>query len=265
MIRKESWPAAFLVTALVTGLSPDPAHGPVRELTAQEAVVIDEWDVPWEGSRPRDPYVAPDGRVWFVGQTGNYVACLDPADGSFGRFDPVSGAVDLVPVPTPNSRPYGIVVDAEDRPWVSEFAGGKLATLDPVTLDFREYELGRAETWPRRLMITSDGGVWYVDFAGGLLGRLDRETGVVREYPLPGGAGARPYGMVVDEDDVIWLVETGLRPNRFVGFDTETENLVSVTEIPSGAGSVRHMYYDAERREVWFATDANTVGRARLP
>ena len=26
---------------------------------------IEEWEVPWERSRPRDPYVAPDGRVWF--------------------------------------------------------------------------------------------------------------------------------------------------------------------------------------------------------
>ena len=84
MTGKKSWPAAFLVTAIVSGLSPDPAHGPIRELTAQEAVVIDEWDVPWEGSRPRDPYVAPDGRVWFVGQTADYVARLDPADGSTG-------------------------------------------------------------------------------------------------------------------------------------------------------------------------------------
>jgi virginiamycin B lyase len=173
--------------------------------------------------------------------------------------------VDLVPVPTSNSRPYGIVVDSEDRPWVSEFAGGKIATIDPVTLDLREYELGSAETRPRRLMITTDGGIWYVDFAGGVLGRLDRETGAVREYELPGGARARPYGMVVDEDDIIWLVETGLQPNRFVGFDTKAEELVSVTDIPSGAGSVRHMYYDQERREVWFGTDSNTVGRARLP
>ena len=35
---------------------------------------ISEYDVPWEGTRPRDPYVAPDGRVWFVGQGGNYLA-----------------------------------------------------------------------------------------------------------------------------------------------------------------------------------------------
>ena len=37
-----------------------------------------EWTVPWDDSRPRDPYVAPDGTVWFVGQVGDYVAKLNP-------------------------------------------------------------------------------------------------------------------------------------------------------------------------------------------
>lgn len=310
-------------------------------LAAQESIEIEEWEVPWAGSRPRDPYVARDGMVWFVGQTNDYAARFDPTDGSFerfdlptgsgphnlivggdgivwyagnraayigrldpatgdieqfrmpderasdphtlvfdsggriwftvqhgtmvGRFDPATGDVDLVPVPTANSRPYGIVVDADDRPWIVEFAGGKVATVDPVTLELREYELARAETRPRRLVVTSDGGVWYVDYAGGFLGRLDPETGAVSEVPLPGGVNSQPYGMAVDEDDRIWLVETGTRPNRFLGYDSRTSEFVGQTDIPSGAGSVRHMYYDAERREVWFGTDANTVGRARLP
>jgi virginiamycin B lyase len=329
--------AAVVVAPLVSG------HGGTSRgrLAAQESVEIEEWDVPWEGSRPRDPYVAPDGMVWFVGQTADYAARLDPADGSFerfdlpsgcgphnlivdrkgivwyagnraahigrldpatgeiaqypmpdsrasdphtlvfdsqgqiwftvqhgtmiGRFDPASGAVDLVEVPTADSRPYGIVVDADDRPWVVEFAGGKVATVDPVSLELREYDLRRPETRPRRLVVTSDGGVWYVDYAGGLLGRLDRQTGAVTEIPLPGGASSRPYGMAVDEADRIWLVETGIKPNRLVGFDTHTSEFVGQADIPSGAGSVRHMYYDAERREVWFGTDANTVGRAKLP
>lgn len=308
-------------------------------LAAQDVSVV-EWRVPWENSRPRDPYVAPDGRVWFVGQTADYAARLDPSNGSFerfdlpsgagphnlivdregivwyagnrdahigrldpatgevtqypmpadrasdphtlvfdsggriwftvqhgtmiGRFDPFTGAVDLVEVPTANSRPYGIVVDADDRPWVVEFAAGKVATVDPGTLELREYELGRADARPRRLAVTSDGGIWYVDYAGGFLGRLDRKTGAVREVPVPGGPGSRPYGMAVDETDRIWLVETGIRPNRLVVYDTVKSEFIAETDIPSGAGSIRHMYYDVERREVWFGTDANTVGRARL-
>jgi virginiamycin B lyase len=38
----------------------------------------------------------------------------------------------------------------------------------------------------------------------------------------------------------------------------------SETDIPSGAGSVRHMYYFEPAGEVWFGTDANTIGRARV-
>ena len=41
-------------------------------------VTITEWTVPWEKTRPRDPYVDKSGTVWFVGQVGNYIATLDP-------------------------------------------------------------------------------------------------------------------------------------------------------------------------------------------
>jgi virginiamycin B lyase len=209
-------------------------------------------------ARASDPHTLvfdSQGLIWFTVQHGSMV----------GRFDPATGAIDLVEVPTANSRPYGIVVDSSDRPWVVEFSGGKVATIDPVTLELREYELPRPETRPRRLVVTSDGGIWYVDFAGGFLGLLDRDTGAVSEIPLPGGTSSRPYGMIVDRDDRIWLVETGVHPNRFVGYDTRTAEFIGQANIPSGAGSVRHMYYDAGRGEVWFGTDANTLGRARLP
>src|SRR3712207_7491042 len=83
-------PLAVLSFAVaVAGLTP---AGAVSAQVAQSAsgtvdrtVQITEWTVPWEKSRPRDPYVAPDGRVWFVGQAGNYVAVLDPKSGEFKR------------------------------------------------------------------------------------------------------------------------------------------------------------------------------------
>ena len=40
---------------------------------------LKEWPVEW-GGRTRDPAIAPDGKVWFVGQEGNYIANLDPGD-----------------------------------------------------------------------------------------------------------------------------------------------------------------------------------------
>lgn len=305
---------------------------------ALNPVPITEWPVPWENSRPRDPFAAGADAVWFVGQRGDYMARLNPETGNFdqvpldpgtgphnlivgrggtvwyagnrkahigryhpdegriekipmpdanardphtlvfgpqgeiwftmqhgnfvGRLDTASRAVDLVKVPTRSARPYGIVVAPSGRPWIVLFGTNKLATVDPATLALIEIALPRAEARPRRLGLTSDGGVWYVDYVGGFLGRYDPGSGAFGEWPLPSGAGAKPYGIVVDSKDRIWLVETGPSPNRFVGFDPAEATFFSVTDIPSGAGSVRHMHYRAETGEVWFGTDANTVGRA---
>lgn len=310
---------------------------------AQSTVDIREWTVPWPDTRPRDPYVGPDGRVWFVGQRANYVAVLDPGSGEFerfellegagphnlivgddgtvwyagnrdrhiGRLDPATGAIERIEmpdpgardphtllfggedrifftvqggnrvgrlniatgevaireVPTPESRPYGIVRAPDGTIWVAEFGSHKLLRVDPGSLALTEVELPRETARPRRLQPTSDGRVWYVDYADGYLGAYDPAGGGFEEWRLPGGAESRPYGMAVDAADRLWLVETGPRgePNRFVGFDPDSEEFFSVTRIPSGGGTVRHMVYHAPTNTVWFGTDANTIGRARLP
>jgi virginiamycin B lyase len=312
-------------------------------LGAQQQVSINEWPVPWGAeTRPRDPYVDHQGRVWFVGQAGHYVAMLDTTTGQFrryelpegagphnlivdragmvwyagnrvghiGRLDPATGAirqypmpdsavrdphtlvfdsrgdiwftaqggnvvgrlavatgeVRLIRVPTPRARPYGIVMDPRGRqPWIVLFGTNKIATVDPATLALREYELPRATARPRRLAVTSDGAVWYGDYADGMLGRLDPATGRVDEWPMPGGPRSRPYAMVNDNRDRVWLVETGAQPNVFVGFDTRARRFLQTAAVPSGGGTVRHMVYDPSTQAIWFGTDVGTIGRARLP
>lgn len=306
-----------------------------------DTTAIREWVVPWAGSRPRDPFVDKNGKVWFVGQRADYVAVLDPEDGTFerfdlepgagphnllvddegvvwyagnraahiGRLDPHSGGVTtypmpdpaagdphtlvrdraghlwftvqqgnyvgrltmangetrLIPVPTAHARPYGIVLDGKQRPWLTEFGANKLASVDPQTLALTEVVLPRDEARPRRLAAASDGSIWYVDYAEGYLGRLDPGTGGVKEWAVPGGSGGYPYGMTVDDRDRLWFVETGPDPNRLVGFDPATERFFSLTEIPSGGGTVRHMVFHRPTRTIWFGTDTNTIGRAQVP
>ncbi len=314
-----------------------PAQGPARA-----PLTVTEWKVPWEKTRPRDPYVDAKGRVWFVGQEGNYIAYLDPSNGSFKRFeiengtnphnlivdkagrvwfsgnrnarigwldantgkstiyhmpnpavrdphtmifdhagdiwftaqsanhvghlDTKSGQVHLISVPTKDSRPYGIVVDPSGRPWFDEFGSNKIATIDPKTMAIREYPLPNERTRPRRIAVTSDGTLWYGDYTRGMLGRLDPKTGAVREFPLPAAAQSLPYAMASDDRDRIWLAETGIQPNRLVGFDPKTESWISVTPISQSGGlTVRHMIYDKPTRSLWFGTDANTIGRALIP
>ena len=306
-----------------------------------DSVEITEWQVPWEGTRPRDPYVDGQGRVWFVGQQGNYIAYLDPEKGTFkryeieegtyphnlivdtqgsvwyagnrnariGRLDPKNGTVKTFPmpdseardphtlvldrdgdiwftaqggnvigklmtktgkvhiikVPTSRARPYGIKIDSKGRPWIVLFGTNKIATIDPETMELEEIDLPRPDTRPRRIEIDSNDILWYVDYSKGYLGRLDPKTRKVREWAAPGGESSRPYGTALDDKDRIWFVESGLDPNRLVGFDQKTEKFFSKTVIESGGGTVRHMYFHSPTREIWFGTDTNYIGRARIP
>jgi virginiamycin B lyase len=314
-----------------------PAQGP-----AKAPLQLTEWTVPWEKTRPRDPFLDAQGRVWFVGQEGNYVASLDPTAGTFKRYgiesgtnphnlvvdksgkiwfsgnrnarigwldpatgkttiyhmpdpaardphtmtfdkngemwftaqfsnfvghlDPRTGKVRLMKPATKDARPYGIVIDPSGRPWFDEFGTNKIASIDPSTFAIREYVLPNARTRPRRIAVTSDGTLWYGDYTRGMLGRLDPKTGAVREFPLPAAAQSLPYAMASDDRDRIWLAETGVQPNRLVGFDPKTESWISITPVAQSGGlTIRHMIFHAPTRTLWFGTDANTIGRAVVP
>ena len=313
-------------------------------LSAQDAlnpIEITEWQVPWEQSRPRDPYVDQQNRVWFVGQRGDYLARLDPKTAQFkqfpldpgtgphnlivddqgqvwyagnraahiGKLDPRTGQITkyempdpaatdphtlvfgkareiwftvqggnfvghlnmdtgrirLMPLPTSQARPYGIIVDAAHTPWFTEFGTNKLGAMSPGTNSVREIPLPRKEARPRRLAATSNGTIWYVDYAEGYLGQFTPATGEIQEWRVPGGENARPYGMTADDQDRVWFVETGSFPNRLIGFNTRTKKFVSITNIKSGGGTVRHMVYHKPTQTIWFGTDANTIGSVNIP
>ena len=303
-----------------------------------------EFTVPWQQTRPRDPVQDKQGRVWFVGQTGNYVAYLDAKSGEFkqfqvaagtnphninldenggvwftgnrnsrivqlipetgelktfmmpdttvrdphtmiwgkdgvawftaqqsqrvGRFDRKTGEIKLWRPSQPRSNPYGIVLDSKGQPWFDLFATNRIGTIDPTTLEYKEFVLPGERARPRRIALTSDDGVWYGDYSQGMLGRLDPKTGKVEEFAMPSGAGSLPYAMTSDDQDRVWLAETGVQPNRLVAFDTKTKAWVANIPIPSNGSdrnTIRHMTYNRATRQIWFGTDAGTIGHVNVP
>ena len=225
----------------------DPASGALQGIALDAAV--------------RDPHTmiwGRDGIAWFTAQQSNYV----------GRLDRASGAVRLWKIATNGARPYGIVVDGTGRPWFDLFGTNKIGTIDPKTLELREYTLPSERARPRRIALTSDGGVWYGDYSRGYLGRLDPATGRVDEWPLPSGAQSLPYAMTSDDRDRVWLVETGVQPNRLVAFDAASRRWVATVPITSNgatANTVRHMTFDRATKQIWFGTDAGTIGALKVP
>lgn len=337
-----------VIISLVIVLSTLLLSAPVMSADSS-AVTIQEWTVPWPNTRPRDPFVAPDGKVWLVGQGGHYAAAFDPETEQFtridmddgtgphnlivdgdgiiwyagnraahigridpaapsgeqirkyptpkdntadphtlieadngmiwftsqqsngiGRFNPQTGEVETLSVPTARARPYGIDLDTHGNAWVVLLGTNKLAQVDAATFKLTEIEMPRPATRPRRVVVSSDGGIWYVDYAEGYIGRYDPNDKSFKEWATPGrqtdgATGSGPYGLIVDAQDRLWFVETFPNPNRFIGFNPGTESFIGSADIPSGAGSVRHMYYDNNTNAVWFGTDTNNLARAQLP
>ncbi|MCK5447884.1 MAG: lyase, partial [Gemmatimonadetes bacterium] len=172
--------AALILT--VVPVAP-PATAPA--IAAADTVVITEWLVPYEESRPRDPYVAPDGRVWFVGQRTDYAAVFDPKTGEFERFDLPEG-----------TGPHNLIVDSDGTVWYAGNRAAHIGKLDPVTGEIEQIATPDPPARdPHTLVFAPDGNIWFTVQGGNVVGRLQTTTGEMRLLPVE-TARARPYGIV---------------------------------------------------------------------
>lgn len=179
---------------------------------APKEAEIREWEVPFEASRPRDPYVGPEGKIWFVGQRSHYVARLDPETGEFRKWDL-----------EPGTGPHNLIVDDGGVVWYAGNRAGHIGRLDPATGEITKYPMpGCGEGDPERVRELPDcrardphtmvfdgrGRIWFTAQGANVIGRFDPATGEVElaEVPTP---RARPYGIVVDPDGRPWIAMVG--------------------------------------------------------
>jgi virginiamycin B lyase len=188
--------AAFAATLAV----PAPA-------THAQPVTVREWPVEWEG-RPRDPDVAADGRVWFVGQRGNYIGVFDPAAETFRRFELAA-----------NTLPHNLIVGADGGIWYAGNGNGTIGRLDPASGETRVLAMpDEAARDPHTLLADDAGRIWFTVQGGGFIGRLATESGTI-ELVRP-GAGTRPYGIAFDSRGQAWVNLFGT--NRIAVVDPAT-------------------------------------------
>ncbi|MFN8653875.1 MAG: hypothetical protein U0133_18355 [Gemmatimonadales bacterium] len=164
--------------------------------TAQAPVT--EWQVPWPDARPRDPSVAADGRVWFVGQAANFIAVLDPRSGEFKRFE-----VD------PGTYPHNLVVGADGGIWYTGNQNGMIGRLDPATGAIKRFPMPEKDlTDPHTLVFDKAGNIWFTLQGSNAVGHLDTKSGAVRIVRMP-NQGMRPYGIMLDSKGRPWFDEFG--------------------------------------------------------
>ncbi|MBW3567166.1 MAG: lyase [Proteobacteria bacterium] len=160
------------------------------------------WQVPWEKTRPRDPAVDAKGRVWFVGQGGDYVAWLDPQSGEFTRHDLPDG-----------TGPHNLVVGRhEDRAgdiWIAGNRAGWIGRMDPESGDLEKFDTTKDNVKdPHTLIEADDGRIWFTAQHSNRIGVFDPESRDIQVWEAA-TERARPYGIVLDENGQPWSVLVG--------------------------------------------------------
>jgi virginiamycin B lyase len=192
---------------------------------ANAPVPIDEFKVEWEG-RPRDPYVAPDGKVWFVGQAGNYIAHYDPAAKTFKRFEIEAG-----------TNPHNLIVDAQGQVWYTGNRNGRIGKLDPATGKIQTFMMpDPAARDPHTAIFDGKGNIFFTLQGASMIGRLRMATGEIKLVKA-GDTPANPYGIVMDNQGNPWVAL--FRTNTVVRVNPETLELTPFKEASETSRSRR--------------------------
>ena len=197
-----------------------------------------EWEVPYGAkTRPRDPFADAEGRVWFVGQEGNYVARLDPATGEFRRYE-----ID------PGTNPHNLVVE-KGMVWFTGNRNNRLVRLDPRSGKLTTYMIPDSSVRDPHTMVfdRKSGVAWFTAQGAGVVGRFDPKTEKFRLWKT--GAGTRPYGIVLDSKGQPWFDLFGT--NKLATIDPATERLREYTIASSDRARPRRIAITSDDQLYW--------------
>lgn len=224
--------AAFAAPLLLVTVPPPRAAG-----QAGMPPGVREWEVPYPNSRPRDPFVAPDGKVWFVGQAGNYLANFDPRTARFERIAIDSGTL-----------PHNLIVDAEGKVWYAGNANGMIGRYDPVTRTITRYPMPDPTVRdPHTLIFDGKGHIYFTAQGAGRVGRLDMASGRIELVTV--GQRTRPYGIVLDGRGRPFFAEFGT--NKIAMIDPATMTLREYP-LPDPQARPRRIAIGGDGSTVWY-------------
>ena len=228
---------------------------------------IREWQVPYDASRPRDPFAESDTSVWFVGQRSGYLAHFDAATGEFtkvdlkdgsgphnlivgsdgivwyagnrtrliGRYDPSTGDIEEIMMPVEAARdPHTLIFDeAEENIWFTVQGGNMMGRLN---IESRKVDLIESRTprsRPYGIKLAPDGSIWVVLFGTNKLAHIDPDTLEFEEIDLP-REGARPRRLEVTADGTVWYVDYAL---GMLGAYDPANQSIREWPMPQGEGA----------------------------
>ncbi|MGH6925428.1 MAG: virginiamycin B lyase family protein [Propylenella sp.] len=235
-----------IIAYLATHIPPNDKRAPTL-VPGDAEIAFTEWVVPTLGQRARDPVEAPDGSIWWAGQSANLV----------GRIDPTTGEMQEYALPQ-NADPHSVNVDEAGIVWYTGNHNGTIGRLDPAIGEIAEFKMpDPAARDPHTAEFDRNGILWFTLQQSNMVGRLDPATGDIKLVTAK-TPDARPYGIKIDADGVPWVACNG--SNCLVKVDPKTMELTEV-KLPDQETTVRRLDI-ADDGKIWFVNSSQgRIGR----
>ncbi len=200
--------------------------------------------------RPHDPYVGPDGTVWF-GDTGNRSVFQLNTKADFAHR--ISQEFQS---PDARTGVHGSTVDSKGIVYYADIRTGYLGEVNP-----KDGEFVLHGTMPDSSMLEvvpdSKDNIWFDLALGNRIGKLDAKTRKISMWDLP-TPDSNLYGLVVDHQDKIWTV--AIAKHFLVKFDPVTEKFTEY-KTPAQPSGPRRLGVDRDGNIWWSEYIGGNLGK----
>jgi streptogramin lyase len=182
---------------------------------AGSPAVIDEWEIGDQASVQHDIVVHPDGFVFSVDTTKDYLYRLDPRTGERKAYKIPDGGMPLAgvfhnttSVLPPNAdahvAPHSVQVAPDGTLWVTLCLGNKVGVFDPKTETWKLFDQEDG-LYPHTIRFDQRGRAWYTLALSNQVAMIDPQTGERRTIRLP----ARTWGQAFTVRITPWFLKLG--------------------------------------------------------
>lgn len=216
--------------------------------TVTEVISIEEWKVPWDDTRTRDPFAAPDGKVFFAGQRADYIGFFDPETEEFGYHELNEGA-----------GPHTVVVADDGTVWYAGNRDRHIGKMNAESGEITRYEMDNDYVRdPHTFAFDNDGNIWFTAQGGNGVGHFNITTGETEVVPAL-TPNSRPYGIRMDRTgERAWIALLGT--NKIATINPETMEMEEV-ELPREDTRVRRLDITSDGN-VWYGDfNSGYIGR----
>ena len=178
-----------------------------------------------------------DNNIWITVTNKNVILKYDQKTGQFDKFT----------LPTKESGPFALALDAEGKIWFSESIAGKIGVINPNTNEIKEYAPKTPLQAPEALNFDKNGNLWIAEHTGLGITKFNPNLGTFEKKSVP-DKNALPFGMVFDRYGNVWFAQHTV--DKLGVYDPDNDELIEV-QVPTSNSFVQFTTTDSENN-IWF-------------